>query len=226
MSLPPLRPGPIHFLRRMKEDLVDYDGKTRLFKGRTARSFRVPLSELEFGYYQAALDMVDPYFPPSRATTGPYGLRQARRVHARGAREDAQRRHEHMGELSEAEAVAGRGPRFQGRRGEADEARVINAGLDSVACRARRDQGAHRRRSGELSPDWRPSKWKRLTTDCLAEQRDPAWDYRSRPSCFREYTDSAGWIAERLGPMDTRRACTRAGRARLNETRPAGVHAR
>ena len=32
----PLRPGPIHFLRRMKEDLVDYDGKTRLFKGRTA----------------------------------------------------------------------------------------------------------------------------------------------------------------------------------------------
>lgn len=32
VSLPTLRPGPIHFLRRMKEDLVDYDGKTRLFK--------------------------------------------------------------------------------------------------------------------------------------------------------------------------------------------------
>jgi hypothetical protein len=59
-----LRPGPIHFLRRMKEDLVDYDGKSRLFKGRTAANHRVPLSTAEFGYYQAALEMVDQYFPP------------------------------------------------------------------------------------------------------------------------------------------------------------------
>jgi hypothetical protein len=31
-----LRPGGIHFLRRMKEDLVDYDGVTKLFKRRHA----------------------------------------------------------------------------------------------------------------------------------------------------------------------------------------------
>ena len=32
-----LKPGSVHFLRRMKEDLLDYDGVTRLFKGRTLR---------------------------------------------------------------------------------------------------------------------------------------------------------------------------------------------
>src|SRR5206468_9313715 len=43
-DLKALRPGRIHFLRRMKEDLVDYDGVTRLFKGRTAKNHPVPLS--------------------------------------------------------------------------------------------------------------------------------------------------------------------------------------
>ncbi|MEU1600942.1 hypothetical protein ABZ468_51640 [Streptomyces sp. NPDC005708] len=59
VELSALRPGPIHFLRRMKEDLVDYDGTTRLFKGRTAQNYSVPLSQIEYGYYQAALEMVD-----------------------------------------------------------------------------------------------------------------------------------------------------------------------
>ena len=49
----------------MKEDLVDYDGKTRLFKGRTAAQLRIAALALEFGYYQAALDMVDKFFPRS-----------------------------------------------------------------------------------------------------------------------------------------------------------------
>ena len=46
----------------MKEDLVDYDGKTRLFKGRTAHNLGVALSQVEYAYYQAALDMVDSFF--------------------------------------------------------------------------------------------------------------------------------------------------------------------
>ena len=59
-----LRPGPIHFLRRMKEDLVDYDGVTRLFKGRTAKNFRTPLSLSEITIYQQALGLVDSFFQP------------------------------------------------------------------------------------------------------------------------------------------------------------------
>ena len=35
-----LRPGPLHFLRRMKEEIVDLDGATKLFKPREARNVR------------------------------------------------------------------------------------------------------------------------------------------------------------------------------------------
>jgi SNF2-related domain/Domain of unknown function (DUF3883) len=38
----PIKPGPVHFLRRMKEDLVDYDGKRRLFRARTAHNEMIP----------------------------------------------------------------------------------------------------------------------------------------------------------------------------------------
>jgi SNF2 family DNA or RNA helicase len=85
-GLQPLRPGSVHFLRRMKEDLVDYDGVTRLFRGRTAENFRVPLGSKEYSIYQQALDMVDQFFPTSarslarmvygkRAASSLYGLR-------------------------------------------------------------------------------------------------------------------------------------------------------
>ena len=36
--------GPLHFLRRMKEELVDYDDQTRLFKGRHAQNYNVALN--------------------------------------------------------------------------------------------------------------------------------------------------------------------------------------
>jgi hypothetical protein len=48
----------------MKEDLVNYDDATPLFKGRTAKNFRVPLSLEEVSIYQQALDIVDRFFPP------------------------------------------------------------------------------------------------------------------------------------------------------------------
>jgi hypothetical protein len=47
-ELRPIKPGPIHFLRRMKEGLVDYDGRTPLFKGRTAHNKPVPLNSVEY----------------------------------------------------------------------------------------------------------------------------------------------------------------------------------
>jgi len=89
----------------MKEDLVDYDGKTRLFKGRTARNYRVPLSTLEFGYYQAALNMVDQYFPPTSEPLARmvYGKRAASSLWS--LVETLRRRAAHMGEMSEAEAA-------------------------------------------------------------------------------------------------------------------------
>src|SRR5262249_26166176 len=58
-----LRPGPIHFLRRMKEELVDYDGVTRLFLERIAYNLVVPLNVDERTFYNEALDLVDRFFP-------------------------------------------------------------------------------------------------------------------------------------------------------------------
>ena len=60
-----LRPGPVHFLRRMKEELVDYDGATKLFKGRRASNLRVPLNVDERVFYDDALAMVEEFFPPA-----------------------------------------------------------------------------------------------------------------------------------------------------------------
>ncbi len=56
-----LKPGSVHFLRRMKEDLFDYDGVTRLFKGRRARNLSIALNSTEEAFYLQALDLVDRY---------------------------------------------------------------------------------------------------------------------------------------------------------------------
>ena len=42
----------------MKEDLLDYDGVTRLFKGRRARNLSVALNATEEAFYQQALALL------------------------------------------------------------------------------------------------------------------------------------------------------------------------
>jgi superfamily II DNA or RNA helicase len=196
VTLAALRPGPIHFLRRMKEDLVDYDGQTRLFKNRTAANFGIPLSALEFGFYQAALDMVDRFFPPVAQPLARmvYGKRAASTLEALAR--TLQRRHDHMGEKSEAEAGMDADREFSGDETEADEARVVHAG--STAIRAERAALKELiNQIHELSPLWRPSKWKRLIADCFAANGIQSGN-TSQAVVFSEYADSAEWIADRL----------------------------
>ncbi len=198
IALPPLRPGPTHFLRRMKEDLVDYDGKTRLFKGRTARNYRVPLSTLEFGYYQAALDMVDQYFPPTSQPLARmvYGKRAASSLWS--LVETLRRRAAHMGEMSEAEAALQADREHEGDESEADEAKVVHAG--STASRAERS--AIKILIDQISasikdPAWQPSKWKRLVDSCLAKNGITPGN-TEQAVVFTEYADTAQWITDRL----------------------------
>jgi superfamily II DNA or RNA helicase len=198
IELTALRPGPIHFLRRMKEDLVDYDGKTRLFKGRTARNHSVPLSQSEYGYYQAAIDMVDQYFtsaaqPLARMV---YGKRAASSLYSLA--ETLRRRYKHMGELSEAEAALKAELDGHGDDTEVDEARVVYTG--STASRAERT--AIKRLVDQIAmtindPGWLPSKWTRLTDDCLAEHGIYPGN-TEQAVIFTEYADSAIWLAQRL----------------------------
>jgi len=197
VSLPPLRPGPIHFLRRMKEDLVDYDGKTRLFKARHAKNFGVPLSASEFGYYQAALDMVDKYFPPTARPLARmvYGKRAASTLEALA--KTLQRRHDHMGEKSEVEAALDADRDHSGDESETDEAKVVYAG--STASRNERAELKElvRQIRQTISPAWRPSKWKVLLKDCFAANGILP-GARQQAVVFTEYADSATWIAEHL----------------------------
>ncbi|MFI9807452.1 helicase-related protein [Streptomyces sp. NPDC052301] len=198
VELRALRPGPIHFLRRMKEDLVDFDGRTRLFKGRTAHNHSVPLSQTEYGFYQAALEMVDRYFPPTAQPLARmvYGKRAASSLYALA--ETLRRRHEHMGAMSEAEAALIAEREGQGDETEVDEARVIHTGSAST----RAERAAIRSLVDQLDAtvgdaSWRPSKWQRLIEDCLARHGILPGN-GEQAVVFTEYADSAEWIARRL----------------------------
>jgi superfamily II DNA or RNA helicase len=197
-TLTPLRPGPIHFLRRMKEDLVDYDGVTRLFKGRTAANFRIPLSSREYAIYAQAQEMVDRFFPTNAAPLARmvYGKRTASTLFALG--ETLQRRRDHMGEKTEAEATLD-AERFDEADDEArDEAKVIHVG--SVASKA--EQSAIKELLTQVvailaDPAYEPSKWQDLVARCLGERGIHPGN-REQAVIFTEYADSAEWLVARL----------------------------
>jgi superfamily II DNA or RNA helicase len=197
-QLSSLRPGSIHFLRRMKEDLVDYDGVTALFKGRHATNHGVPLGLDEYAIYQAALDLVDAYFQPGAQPLARmvYGKRAASSLFA--LQETLRRRADHMGELSDAEAAAQADP-YDEDEASRDEARVVNA--DSVSARAERKAIGELLKTIEAtlkSSDYAPSKWRVLIDECLA-----AFGVTSgsgeQAVVFTEYADTADWLTRALG---------------------------
>ncbi len=58
-----IRPGSLHFLRRMKEQLLDYDSHTRLFREREAFNLKVRLNATERQFYDASQYIANTYFP-------------------------------------------------------------------------------------------------------------------------------------------------------------------
>jgi superfamily II DNA or RNA helicase len=223
IELSVLRPGPIHFLRRMKEDLVDYDGRTRLFKGRTAENHSIPLSQVEYGYYQAALDMVDRFFAPAAQPLARmvYGKRAASSLYA--LVETLRRRQERMGAMSEAEAALVAEREAPGDESEVDQARVVHAA--SVSAKAER--AAITSLVAQIDATigdsgWQPSKWKSLIQDCLA-RHDIRPGNGEQAVVFTEYADSAEWIAARLEAegYSARLYSGRQSKADRDETRKA-----
>jgi superfamily II DNA or RNA helicase len=197
-ELTPLRPGPIHFLRRMKEDLVDYDGVTRLFRGRSAANHKVPLSSKEFGFYTEALDLVERFFPPNAQPLARmvYGKRAASGLHALA--ETLKRRVANMGAKSEAEAEMEADRDFYADEASVDEAKVVNA--SSMSAKAeRREVKDLAGRIAQLLGDtsYEPSKWRRLIEDCLATNGIGPGN-REQAVIFTEYADTAEWLTCRL----------------------------
>jgi hypothetical protein len=54
----------------MKEDLVDFDGVTKLFKGRQAANEAVRLNPVEADFYAESLALVDKFFPVNAVPLG------------------------------------------------------------------------------------------------------------------------------------------------------------
>ena len=190
-----LRPGSVHFLRRMKEGLVDIDGRTRLFRKRTAHNISVPLSLAEKVIYDDALALVDSYFPPAAVGLGRmvYGKRAASSLYA--LRETLRRRSEKMGTPLHPHETEGVDEE------DADERELIAvAHADSLSQRQERRAIAPLigRIDHELAKDDAPiSKWPRMVDRILVPNRiAPGGD--EQLVIFTEYADTADWLTNRF----------------------------
>lgn len=197
VHLRPIKPGPVHFLRRMKEHLVDYDGKTPLFKGRRAHNTFVSLNAVEHSYYTEALQLVDDFFPASAAPLARmvYGKRAASSLYSLG--ETLKRRRDLMGTESPVEAAHHEDPYDEDLTAQ-DEAKVTHE--------ASRNARAERKAINDLLARLEPllddstlqvSKWTPLIADCLAGN-DIRPANRQQAVLFTEYTDTADWLVRRL----------------------------
>jgi superfamily II DNA or RNA helicase len=191
-----LKPGPLHFLRRMKEELVDYDGTTRLFLERVAHNIVVPLGVDERTFYDDALRLVDEFFPPNAVGLAKmvYGKRGASSLYALA--ETLRRRRDSLsGVVIE--------PEYEGDPYDEDEAeRDLRAVLTAGSRASREEKKAvtsllERIRTVLGDHDYMPSKWPKLVRECLEPNG-------IRPSgseqlvVFTEFADSADWLVERF----------------------------
>ena len=192
-----LRPGPLHFLRRMKEEIVDLDGATKLFKPREARNVPIPLNATERAFYDEALDLVDRFFPPVATTLAKmvYGKRASSSLHALA--ETLRRRRDKMGGENPADAARRIDPEDEDEAAR-DEARVV-----AEASRSAREE---RKAIGEMlarldrilgNPDSAVSKWPRLIDECLAPNAITP-GAAQQLVVFTEYADTADWLLERF----------------------------
>ena len=192
-----LRPGPLHFLRRMKEQLVDFDNRTRLFKDREARNLRVPLNSAEQRLYDAAQDLVERFFPQRgrQLAAMVYGKRAASSLHSLA--ETLRRRSEQMGT---ADRITGD---FDIDDIEDPDAEQRVTEVNSVDARAeRREIKALLADIDELLNPQRvtasrfvPSKWPDLIL-CLSNHGvSPG---KGQAVVFTEFADTAAWLTQRL----------------------------
>lgn len=192
-----IKPGPVYFLRRMKEDLVDYDGVTKLFKGRTAHNEPVSLNAVEYPYYQEALDLVDEYFPTTAAPLAKmvYGKRAASTLYALA--ETLKRRRDLMGSESAVEAAHRVDPDDVDEAAQ-DEARVTTEASKSARSEKKAIGGLLARLEPLIASGSMPvSKWKPLIETCLGANGIRPGN-GEQAVIFTEYTDSANWIVHRL----------------------------
>lgn len=192
-----LRPGRLHFLRRMKEELVDYDGKSPLFKGRRATNVKVPLNVSERTFYNEALGLVEDYFPPVAVALASmvYGKRAASSLHALA--ETLRRRRDGMGTRNPIEAALEADPDGDDDA-ERDLARVIHEQSKASKEEKKAIDGLLERIDAQLvAPDLAVSKWPKLVDECLTPN-GIAPGNGEQLVVFTEYADTANWLVGRF----------------------------
>ncbi len=192
-----VKPGRVHFLRRMKEDLVDFDGTTKLFKGRHAENVAVALSPVEKEFYTEALDLVDRYFPSIAVPLGKmaYGKRAASSLWALA--ETLKRRRDGMGSTMPAAAAQEVDPDGDDPA-KADEARVVHEGSKSAKAEKREITALLARLQPLVDdPDLPASKWDPLALTCLGGNGIKPGN-GEQAVVFTEYADTADWLVTRL----------------------------
>ena len=192
-----LQPGSLHFLRRMKEELVDYDGATKLFGDREAVNIQVPLNAAERAYYNEALEMVEQFFASDARELAKmvYGKRAASSLHALA--QTLRRRLDQMGSASPSEAARAADP-DDDDEASADEARVIVEGSQASREERKAVKEMLRRLDRDAAdPALAVSKWPRLLDDCLAPNGIAPGGGRQLV-VFTEFADTADWLVRRF----------------------------
>ncbi len=196
-----IRPGSLHFLRRMKEQLVDYDSRTRLFREREAVNLKVRLNATERQFYDASQHIADTYFPVRgrQLAAMVYGKRAASSLYALAC--TLQRRLERMG-ADDGPALAGDNDVAVVER-ESDD----DAAEEQVTAARSLDARAEREAISELLADLEAavetasttadtssavSKWQPLN-ECLAEHGITPGS-GEQLVVFTEYADTAAWL--------------------------------
>lgn len=192
-----VRPGRMHFLRRMKEDLVDFDGVTKLFKGRRASNETVPLNSTEAGFYAEALDLVDRFFPTNAVPLGRmvYGKRAASSLYALA--ETLKRRRDGMGSAMPTAAAINADP-VGDDPAKAAEVQVVVESSRS-ARQERKEISALLARLQPLldGADLAVSKWDPLILTCLGSNGIRPGN-GEQAVVFTEYADTADWLVQAL----------------------------
>jgi len=196
----PMRPSTLSFLRRMKEDLKDLDGRP-LFKQRSAETVPVVLNPGERAAYRAVMDYVDTFYAdnPTLARSI-YGKRAASSLTA--ARETLLRR-----------AAALKGPADQ-RVADQDSSDLLGDAIDDDDAWERAEAAVvtarTRDRRGELAvidrtletirlatvPGRDPSKWTELLRLLSRHGIEPG---SGQLLVFTEFADTARWLAGLFG---------------------------
>jgi superfamily II DNA or RNA helicase len=203
-----LRPSRMSFLRRMKEDLKDRDGKA-LFPPRYAQTVPVTLAPLEQAGYDDVMGYVDEWYGANAVLARSiYGKRAASSLVA--ALATIQRRYKALqgpaGDLTEPLIDAGLDDRLTGRRADTaalEDDDAWQQAEDAVVAARSKDKKAEQEAISHVMATLRlaiassgePAKWTRCKA--LLADHGIAPDH-GQVLVFSEFTDTVEWLAKQF----------------------------